>query len=90
MMSGTAFFTMVNVGITNNKITNSSFIASGDTILPGGIRLGNGSQLTSQINIDGAWNASTFLTYTFPIEPITGAKLNTSFNLGGIFLELLL
>ena len=85
MMSGTAFFTMVNVGITNNKITNSSFIASGDTILPGGIRLGNGSQLTSQINIDGAWNASTFLTYTFPIEPITGAKLNTSFNIGGIF-----
>jgi hypothetical protein len=85
MMSGNAFFGMINFGYTQNRISNSTLIANGDTLLPGGIRLGNGAQITRVINIDGAWNASSFVTYTFPVEPVKGIKLNTSMNVGGFF-----
>ncbi|MGA1277942.1 MAG: outer membrane beta-barrel protein [Candidatus Kapaibacteriota bacterium] len=85
IMSGRAFFTMASLTLIDDKLSTESIIATSDTILPGNIRLGNGAQLTRPINISGAFNASSFITYTFPFEPFTGFKINVNSNLGGFF-----
>jgi hypothetical protein len=85
MMSGRAFFTMASLTMIDDKLSTESFIATKDTMLPGNILLRNGAQLTRPINISGAFNASTFITYTFPVEPFSGFKLNVNSNLGGFF-----
>ena len=85
MMSGRAFFTMASLTLIDDKLSTESIIATSDTILPGNIRLGNGAQLTRPINISGAFNASSFITYTFPFEPFSGFKINVNSNLGGFF-----
>lgn len=85
MMSGRAFFTTASLTLIDDKLSTESIIATSDTILPGNIRLGNGAQLTRPINISGAFNASSFITYTFPFEPFSGFKINVNSNLGGFF-----
>jgi hypothetical protein len=85
MMSGCAFFTMASLTLIDDKLSTESIIATSDTILPGNIRLGNGAQLTRPINISGAFNASSFITYTFPFEPFSGFKINVNSNLGVFF-----
>lgn len=88
MITASAFFAMINVSYTQDKIANSSFVASGDTTLTldgyRQVRLLNGSQLTQNVNIDGAWNINSFITYTYPIEPF-GVKFNLSANAGAMF-----
>ncbi|MCE7041615.1 outer membrane beta-barrel protein [Dyadobacter sp. CY312] len=70
---------MVFVTQTNNAIVNSTFIAQEPTTLPNGIVLEQGAKLTSPINVDGSWNARTFLAYGKPIAPW---KLNVNVNTG--------
>jgi hypothetical protein len=70
---------MVFVTQTNNAIVNSTFIAQEATTLPNGIVLEQGAKLTSPINVDGSWNARTFLSYGKPIAPV---KLNVNVNTG--------
>ncbi|WP_221393163.1 outer membrane beta-barrel protein [Dyadobacter sp. NIV53] len=73
------FNAMVSVTQTNNAIVNSTFIAQEPTTLPNGIVLEQGAKLTSPINVDGSWNARTFLTYGKPIAPV---KLNVNLTSG--------
>lgn len=73
------FNAMIAVTQTNNAIVNSTFIAQEPTTLPNGIVLEQGAKLTSPINVDGSWNARTFLTYGKPIAPI---KLNLNLTSG--------
>ena len=73
------FNALIFVTQTNNAIVNSTFIAQQPTILPSGIVLEQGAKLTSPINVDGSWNARTFLTYGKPIAPI---KLNVNLTSG--------
>ncbi|TDE11358.1 TonB-dependent receptor domain-containing protein [Dyadobacter psychrotolerans] len=70
---------LVFVTQTNNAIVNSTFIAQQPTTLPNGIVLEQGAKLTSPINVDGSWNARTFLSYGKPIAPV---KLNVNVNTG--------
>jgi len=70
---------MVFVTQTNNAIVNSTFIAQQPTTLPNGIVLEQGAKLTSPINVDGSWNARTFISYGKPIAPV---KLNVNVNTG--------
>jgi hypothetical protein len=70
---------MVFVNQTNNAIVNSTFIAQEPTTLPNGIVLEQGAKLTSPINVDGSWNARTFIAYGKPVAPL---KLNVNVNTG--------
>ncbi len=91
MASASAFFIMFSGGYTAGKISTSSFIAQRDTILaPIGqfddsVRLGGGAQISRPVNLDGYWTARSFVTYSFPVEPIDSLKLNLSFNAGATF-----
>jgi len=73
------FFLMLFLRNTQNYISSSSVIASQDTIIGDGILMNRGSQLTIPVNVDGYWNARTFVTYGIPIEKI---KTNMNLNVG--------
>lgn len=73
------FNAFVFVSQTNNAIVNSTYIAQEQTQLPNGITLEQGAKLTAPVNLDGSWNARTFLTYGKPISKI---KLNINLTTG--------
>jgi uncharacterized membrane protein YgcG len=75
------FNAMVFVTQTNNAIVNSTFIAQQPTTLPNGIVMERGSKLTTPINVDGSWNARTFLAYSTRVAPLKlNINLTTGFN----------
>ncbi|AFK04723.1 TonB-dependent receptor [Emticicia oligotrophica DSM 17448] len=67
----------LNLTYANNSIVQSTFIADKDYILAPGITLFKGSQLTKPINLDGALNARTFMSYGIPVSKIK-SNLNLS------------
>ncbi|WAC12870.1 outer membrane beta-barrel protein [Dyadobacter pollutisoli] len=76
-----SFNAMVFVTQTNNAIVNSTFIAQEPTTLPNGVVMERGSKLTTPINVDGSWNARTFLAYGKPVAPLKlNVNLTTGFN----------
>ena len=78
---GRNFFVYSSVNYTGNSITNSTFVAQRPTLLPSGIMLEQGAQLTSPVNLDGNWSVRTFANYGSPIKAIkTNLNLNTGVN----------
>ncbi|MPR32670.1 outer membrane beta-barrel protein [Salmonirosea aquatica] len=78
---GRNFFIYGSANYTANSITNSTFVAQRLTILPNGIQLEPGAQLTSPVNLDGNWSVRTFANYGSPIKAIkTNFNLNTGVN----------
>ncbi|TLV03608.1 outer membrane beta-barrel family protein [Dyadobacter luticola] len=76
-----SFNAMVFVTQTNNAIVNSTYIAQAPITLPNGLFLERGSKLTTPINVDGSWNARTFLAYGKPVAPLKlNVNLTTGFN----------
>lgn len=72
---------MVFVTQTNNAIVNSTIIAQEPRTLANGIVLERGAKLTSPVNVDGSWNARTFLAYGKPVAPLKlNVNLTTGFN----------
>lgn len=69
----------LNLGYSNNAIVQSTFIADKDYELAQGIILFRGSQLTKPVNLDGLFNARTFISYGIPISKI---KSNLNFSAG--------
>lgn len=82
VQTANAFFVVVSARLTNDKIANSSLFALRDTTIEGAI-LGAGQQLTKPVNLNGFVNANSFVVYSFPFEPISGLRLNTSVT-GGV------
>lgn len=84
IQSASGFFTMVNLSLTRNKIINSTFLATRDTVLQlpeqGSVRLGSGAQLSRYENRNGYMNGNYFIVYSFPWEPAKGLKLNLNTN----------
>ncbi|MEM9986192.1 MAG: outer membrane beta-barrel protein, partial [Bacteroidota bacterium] len=76
------FYFLLNSTFTNDFIGTSSLIARRDTVLPGGILLQRGGQLSRPVNLDGYRQISSFLTYGFPAKWI---KSNLNFNLSGSY-----
>jgi uncharacterized membrane protein YgcG len=75
------FSALVYVSQTNNAIVNSTMIAQRATTLPNGIVLEQGAKYTSPVNVDGSWNARTFLVYGKPVAPLKlNINLSTGFN----------
>jgi len=65
--SRSVFFN-VSGGLTNNYIGNSTVIAIADTVLPDGIRLRSGSQLSRPVNLEGRYSLNSLLTYSLPVK----------------------
>ena len=76
----TGFFVFAYASFTNNYISNSTYIADRDTLLPEGVLLNAGSQIIRQVNLDGYANARTFVTYSLPLKKL---KSNIGFNVFG-------
>jgi hypothetical protein len=74
-------FAMGNMQYSDNYIGRETFIAARDTLLPGNIFVPRGGQLTRPVNLDGYWRASTFLTYSFPLQAIK-SQVNANLSLG--------
>lgn len=72
-------FFFVSGQINNNFITNSTTIATNDTIIEDNIILLRGSQYTKPINLNGSWNTRGSISYGFPLVKL---KLNLNFNAG--------
>ncbi|MFI5253749.1 MAG: outer membrane beta-barrel protein, partial [Bacteroidota bacterium] len=75
-----SWFLFLTLNYTGNYIANSTLTASNDTVLARGIRLNRGTQLTMPVNLDGYWNARTFLTYSLPAA-IFSSNLNLNTEL---------
>jgi hypothetical protein len=77
---GSNFFVFLSGEMASNYITNSSIIATNDTIINGNIQLARGSQYRTPVNLDGNWNTRGYISYGIPITPL---KINLNFNVGG-------
>lgn len=81
LQTGSSFFAMLFFNYTNNYIGNTTLNALRDTLLPSGIFLRKGSQLTYPINLDYSYSLRSFMNNGFPIDFIKcNLNLNTSFN----------
>ena len=79
--TGRSFFAMIFFNYVGNHIGNTTLNALKDTLLPNGIFLRRGSQLTYPINFDYSYSLRTFVNAGLPIELIRcNLNLNTSFN----------
>jgi hypothetical protein len=65
---GTSFFVFGSLALINNEISNSTLIAARDTTLPGGLALVRGAQLVRPVNVDGAYNFRSFMSWGFPVK----------------------
>lgn len=79
IQTASTFFAVVSANFTSDYITNSTFIASKDTLLQEGVTLNRGSQLSQPVNLDGFWTLRSFLTYGMPVKLI---KSNLNVNAG--------
>jgi hypothetical protein len=70
MKTSRSLFLNINGTFTKRYIANSIIIAAADTVLPEGIRLLNGAQLTRPVNLNGFMNLRSMLTYSIPVKLI--------------------
>ncbi|MFN8284101.1 MAG: TonB-dependent receptor [Chitinophagales bacterium] len=75
----TNLFIFANAVNTINYIANATTIFVRDTMI-NGIAASAGSQFIQPTNLNGYWNARTFVTYGFPI-----AKIKSNMNVSGGF-----
>ena len=78
----TSFFALFNGTFIHNYIANSAIIAPYDTMLTQGIILASGSQYLRPVNLNGYYNLSSFVNYSFTIPKI---KSNMNINVGGTY-----
>lgn len=51
-MSGQTFIAMLGATLRNGYVADSTFVATEDITLPGGIEMDKGAQLTRPVNLD--------------------------------------
>jgi len=78
-IKATNFMVYAMANYIQNYVANSTLIPSQPTQLSGGVILRPGSQLSKPVNLNGYWNARSFLTYGFPVSKI---KMNINLNTG--------
>lgn len=67
--SGSNFSTNIDGEFSNNRIVNSSYIATADTLIAPDVLLGAGGQFSRPENIDGYYTLRANATYGAPIKP---------------------
>jgi hypothetical protein len=75
----TNFMVYVMANYIQNYVANSTLIPTRPTEISNNVILRPGSQLTKPVNLNGYWNAKSFITYGLPVTKI---KLNVNFNTG--------
>ena len=85
--TGNNFFLNLFINYTDNYIGNATYLPyRGDSLYTdkltqASVLIKKGSQLTKPVNLDGYWNARSFLTYGMPVKAIkSNLNLNGSFN----------
>ena len=79
--TGRSFFAMIFFNYVGNHIGNTTLNALKDTLLPNGIFLRRGSQLTYPINFNYSYSLRTFVNAGLPVELIRcNFNVSTSFN----------
>lgn len=76
MENGRSFFIMLHSRFTKDYVGNATYIPQQDSILPNGVLLSKGSQLTKSVNVDGYRMIGSYTTYSLPLK-----KLKSNFNL---------
>lgn len=79
-MSGQTFIAMLGATLRNGYVADSTFVATEDITLPGGIEMDKGAQLTRPVNLDGYYSLQAMLTYGFPLDLI---RSNVNLSLAG-------
>ncbi|MCH7403182.1 outer membrane beta-barrel protein [Belliella kenyensis] len=72
-----SFFMFVSGSKRNNYLGNSTLVASADTLIGGEVLLRQGGQFNKPVNLDGYWDARSYVSYGFPISAIK-SNLNLS------------
>jgi hypothetical protein len=78
-LTSQSFMLFVSLRRTKDYIGNSTFVAQSDTLMPDGIHLNRGTQLTRPVNLDGYWSTNSFCTYGAPLDLI---RCNLNLNAG--------
>lgn len=65
-----SLFLNLNGRMTNNYIANSIVVAASDTLLPDGIFIRRGAQLTRPVNVNGYSTLRGLLTYSLPVKQL--------------------
>lgn len=73
------FFVFAMASFTNDYIANGTYTATRDSVLPNGVLLGRGSQISQPINLSGNISARSFATYGMPLKKL---KSNLNLNMG--------
>jgi hypothetical protein len=79
--SGTNFSINVNADFSNNRIVNSTILASQDTVIGPDLILGIGGRFTRPENVDGYYTMRASTSLGIPLKKL---KMNMSLN-GGVF-----
>src|SRR5690606_18474962 len=69
----------LNADFSDNRVVNSTFIATADTLIAPGIILGNGGQFTRPINVDGYYTLRGNFSWGIPLPKY---KLNLNLTTG--------
>lgn len=77
-----SFFVNLSGNYTGNYIGSYNLIALNDTILPGGLLLSRGSQLSKRVNLNSLLSSNLSMSYGLPLNFI---KSNLNINLGGAY-----
>ncbi|MEZ4701435.1 MAG: TonB-dependent receptor [Rhodothermales bacterium] len=77
--TGRVFMMFASLNQSRNNISTESILATRDTTIAPGVVLAQGSQFTRPVNLDGYWNARSFLTAGLPTDWL---KSNVNINAG--------
>lgn len=72
-MAGKTMFGVLNLNYTANYIGTANVITQNDSVIGNNVVVGPGTQITTNVNLEGMWSARGFFTYGFPVF---GANLN--------------
>lgn len=63
----TVFFLIGGGGLTEDDVVNATWLASSDNPIFDELQITPGAQLSRPTNLNGAWNARSFISYGFPM-----------------------
>lgn len=76
------FFMMARFGVNRDQVVNSTWFAGTDNPIFDDLDIQPGAQLIQPVNLQGGWNARSFLSYSIPFRII---KSNLNFDAGYTF-----
>ena len=75
----TVMYFFLTANITDNYISNATYLSGTDNPIFTNLNVEPGTQLTRPVNLDGYWNTRTYFTYGFPVYALK-SNLNIDVN----------